>query len=576
MTTYHFSYQNPATQYLDIAVTIPANGQQELTLQLPAWRPGRYELGNFAKNIKGFRVEDADGNSLPFQKVTKDCWTVDTNGADTVVVKYSYYANQLNAGATWLDATQVYVNPVNCCLYAAGHENNACRVEVAVPASYQLACGQAHTVEPTATGIKLVFETEHFDLLADTPFIASATMQHRRFELWDFTFHLWFQGECRPGWDKMVDDFKAFAAVQIETMGGMPVKEYHFLFQILPTPFHHGVEHLTSTVIALGPAYKLMQGEVYEDFLGVSSHELFHVWNIKTIRPAEMLPYDFTGENYFETGFVAEGVTTYYGDVFLLRAGVFSANTYLALLADTIKRHYHNYGRHNYSVTQSGFDSWLDGYVPGAPHRKVSIYNEGCLLAFMLDVQIRKHSDNAYSLDDVMRRLYDDFGKANRGYTANDYRAIAEELAGVSFEDFFTKLVFGKDDYTDLLHESLAYLGIELATQPAAAVAERVFGFKTEANKVAAIAPQSPAEKAGLTLGDTIVAVNSFAITNNLNDWLGYFAGETIKLTVNSGGRLANLYLHPDKDNYYSTFSLKQMALPSPTQAAAFAKWANQ
>lgn len=572
MTNYYFSYKSASTQYIDIEVNILTGGITTLSVQLPAWRPGRYELGNFAKNVKGFTVTNEQGEVLPFEKVTKDCWEVETQGAETITVKYSYYANQLNAGATWLDATQLYVNPVNCCVYAAGMENYPCRVEIDVPKSYQLACGEKHTIELSDTGAKLIFETEDFDRLADTPFIASATMQHDTYEVAGTLFHLWFVGESKPNFTKIKEDFIAFTAKQVEVMGSIPVKEYHFYFQILPTPYHHGVEHITSTVIALGPSYKLMYGELYDDFLGVSSHELFHVWNIKTIRPAEMLPYDFTGENYFTTGFVAEGVTTYYGDTFLMRSKVFTPEAYLALLADNVKRHYHNYARHNYSVAASGFDTWLDGYVPGAPNRKVSIYNEGCLLAFALDVQIRKHSNNQHSLDDVLRRLYADFGQKNRGYTADDYKMLAEVTAGTSFDNFFADYIFGTKPYNDLLNECFAYLGLTLVETPAGLYSERVFGFKYD-GKVAAIAPQSPAENAGLMLGDSIVAVNGY--TTSFNDWFNYFACETVKLTVNTAGVLRELLLHPGKEQYYPTYAIKIVEDATPEQKAAFDGWSS-
>lgn len=557
MTAYKLSYSNAATQYIDITVTVATNGNSHITLQLPAWRPGRYELGNFAKNIKNFRVEDAEGNALAFQKIVKDCWEVETNGAETLVAKYSFYSNVLNAGNTWLDNNQLYVNPVNCCMYAAGYENEPCTVAVEAPRAYQFACALQHLTEHTDTKSTFIFQAEHFDQLADTPFIASATLKHADFEEAGVKFHLWFQGECKPDLARITADFKAFATKMIATMGGMPVDEYHFYYQILPQPFHHGVEHLQSTVIALGPGYALMNGATYEDFLGVSCHELFHVWNIKTIRPAEMLPYDFTGENYFETGFVAEGVTTYYGDVFLLRSKVFSANTYLDLLADTIKRHYHNYGRFNLSIAHSGFDNWLDGYVPGAPHRKVSIYNEGCLLAFMLDVQIRKHSNNTKSLDDVMRRLYNEFGLQNIGYTTQDYQRLAEEEAGADFSTFFTEYVFGTKPYNDLLNECLNYLGLTLVQSTSAQACERNWGFKVEGNKVAMVAPNSPAEHAGLMIGDSIIAVNNITITGSPNNWLEYFSGEAVKLTVNNNGYIKELYLHPTTETFYHSYQLK-------------------
>jgi predicted metalloprotease with PDZ domain len=213
----------------------------------------------------------------------------------------------------------------------------------------------------------------------------------------------------------------------------------------------------------------------------------------------------------------------------------------------------------------------LDGYVPGVPHRKVSIYNEGCLLAFALDAQIRKHSDNQHSLDDVMRRLYEDFGLKNRGYMADDYKMLAEVAAGTSFDDFFADYVFGTRPYNDLLTESLAYLGLELAEKPSALYSERVFGFKYDAGKVSIIAPESPAEKAGLMIGDTIVAVNGY--TTSFNDWLNYFACETVKVTVSTAGVLRELVLHPGKGQYYPTYSIKAVDAPTAEQQAAFAGW---
>jgi predicted metalloprotease with PDZ domain len=254
-----------------------------------------------------------------------------------------------------------------------------------------------------------------------------------------------------------------------------------------------------------------------------------------------------------------------------MRANVFPPETYLALLADNIKRHYHNYARHGYSVAASGFDSWLDGYVPGAPHRKVSIYNEGCLLAFALDVQIRKHSVNQHSLDDVMRRLYEDFGLKNRGYIADDYKMLAEVAAGTNFDDFFADYVFGTKPYNDLLTESLAYLGLELVEKPATLYGERVFGFKADGSKVAIVAPNSPAEKAGLMIGDSLVAVNGY--TNSFADWFNYFACETITLTVNSAGVLRQLVLHPSNEQYYADYSIKAIENPTAEQQEAFAAW---
>ena len=281
----------------------------------------------------------------------------------------------------------------------------------------------------------------NFEELGDSPLIASPTLKHNAFVMDGIEFNLWIQGECKPDWAKIINDFFIFINDMVLMMKGSPVKEYHFLFQVLPYKFHHGVEHLASTVIAMGPSYNLMKDDLYNDFLGISCHELFHSWNIKTIRPVEMYPYDYTKENYSRLGYVYEGVTTYYGDYLLLRAGVFSEFEYLKAIQREVQKHFDNFGRFNLSVADSSFDTWLDGYVSGIPFRKVSIYTEGSILAFITDMFIRKHTNNAKSLDDVMRVLYHDYALQGKPYSEADYKAIVEQVAGASFDDIWNNYI---------------------------------------------------------------------------------------------------------------------------------------
>jgi predicted metalloprotease with PDZ domain len=205
-----------------------------------------------------------------------------------------------------------------------------------------------------------------------------------------------------------------------------PVDEYHFIFQIVPYKFYHGVEHKKSTVITIGPGYAINGGDVYEDVLGVSCHELFHLWNIKTIRPIEMLPYDYTKENYSRSGYVYEGFTTYYGDKILLSSDVFNEQQYFVTLQERLLKHFHNFGRFSLSVTDSSWETWLDGYLPGAPYRKTNIYDEGCLIAFMLDVLILKATGNTKSLRDVClsgERLQNSFNDSTcKGSSVRTYK----------------------------------------------------------------------------------------------------------------------------------------------------------
>ena len=160
----------------------------------------------------------------------------------------------------------------------------------------------------------------------------------------------------------------------------------------------------------------------YEDLLGVCSHELYHTWNIKSIRPKEMLPYDYTKENYFRTGFVAEGVTTYMGDLMLYNSEVFNWEEFAKTQNQNLERHLTNYGRYNLSIADSGFDNWLDGYKIGAPDRKVSIYPDGALCMLMVDLEIIKYTNGKYSLHTVMKDLYHDVALNKKGYSESDFK----------------------------------------------------------------------------------------------------------------------------------------------------------
>lgn len=552
---YIVSYQKPNSHYIDIEYIIDHVNSDKLEVQLPAWRPGRYELGNFAKNIQKWNAFDQNGKVLPSKKVTKDLWEVETNGNETIHIKYNYFANEINAGSSYLDGKQLYINGVNCFLYVPERINEKCELELIIPADYTVASGL------TERG-KHHFSCESFHELVDCPFIASNSIQHHTYIESDVTFHLWFQGECKPDWKRLENDFRKFSKDQIEAFGDFPVDEYHFLFQILTHRTYHGVEHSNSTVIALGPSYDIMRKEGwYNELLGVSSHELYHTWNVKQIRPIEMYPYDYSKENYTEMGYLDEGVTTYYGDKFLLTSGVFDWNQYVKTFNQLLEKHYNNFGVTNYSVAQSSFDTWLDGYVKGSPGRKGSIYTEGALIAFMTDIFIMKSTNNRNSLNDVMKVLYNDFAKQRKGVSDLDYKKVVEKIAGCSYDEIYTHFLHGAKDYTGTLKESLAYIGCELRIEPSTKHNEAKLGFivKYENNTclIDSIYPDSIAEKAGLSINDEIIALNGIKINNDLSEWSSYFKNEEIALSTKKElGVIEKIKLSESDSIYFKVYTL--------------------
>lgn len=571
MIQYKLYLKNPAAHYIYVDLTIDNVTTENIELQLPAWRPGRYELGNFAKNIKRVDAFGENTEPLSYTKATKDKWIIATNGNRRIKVTYSYFAFELNAGACFADENQIYVNPVHLCMYVPQRMFETHEVTLEIPDGYKIACSLPVSGK--------TMTTQSYDELADSPFIASANLKSDFYEVNGIKFYVHFNGECKPDFTKIKTHFTAFTKKQIEFFGGFPVNEYHFLFQVLPNRFYHGVEHEKSTVIVLGPTYDLNNGKTYEDLLGVSSHELFHTWNVKNIRPAEMLPYDFTKENYARTGYVYEGFTTYYGDIMLRASNVFTDEQYFETLNERLLKHFHNYGRFNLPVTQSSWETWLDGYVPGAPYRKTSIYDEGNLVALMLDIEILKHSQNKKSLRDVCRVLYNDFGKKKKGYTEQDIIRICEETAGKSLNYIFDKYVYGTEDFELMLNECFNYVGLEIQKTASQLLQESIFGFKvseqTGLTKVTVVAPYSPAWKAGISAGDDIISVNNCVVKNDLSNWLNYFKGGIVDLTVASQGRLKTLQLQQKQGatTYFDNYKVAIIAKRTLHQEINFKRW---
>ena len=567
MISYKFSINNPANQYIQIEITFESNQEIE-HIQLPSWRPGRYELGNFAKNVKNFKVFGEDRKALCSAKITKDCWKIETNGNKKIHISYSYYAVDLNAGSTFLDKNQLYVNPVNCCAFILGKELEKCEINLNIPDSYEIACG-------LKSESKILY-AENFDQLADSPFICSASLQHDTYTVNETIFHLWFQGEVKVDWEKIKTDFQKFTSKQIEKFSEFPVPEYHFFFQIVPIKAYHGVEHQTSTVILLGPSYDIFDG-FYNELLGVSSHELYHTWNVKSIRPIEMFPYNFTKENYSKLGYLCEGVTTYMGDLFLLKSGVFSEKEYFLELNNQLQKHFDNFARFNYSVADSSFDTWLDGYVPGAPNRKVSIYTEGCLLALVTDVFIMKNSKEKYNLDDLMKRLYFDFYLNGKGVSEKDYQEKVEQLANASFQEILNEYFYGTNPFESIIVDAFDYLGLELVHKPSPKYSFAKLGFKSVPQGqnfvVKAIYPGSPAEMGDLMLEDEIIAVNSFLCNGELDKWLNHFDDEIKIVSVMRSGKLIEVCFPTAVRNFYLDYSVKKIENPNQHQKKAFERW---
>lgn len=558
---YKFSFANPNSHFIKITLEIEAKTANTI-LRLPSWRPGRYQIQNFAKNLKDVRAYDKEGATIPIKKISKDAWQVE-NPAGLITINYTYYAFVMDAGNSWFDDEQLYINFINCAMYAEGHINEPCVVELNLPSDYRIATGLTKEAEHQYSCLS-------YYQLVDSPLMASGSLRKISYEVEQYLFNVWIQGDLPKTDDEVITDFKPFTELQIEVMGEFPCDEYHFLCQCLPYKHYHGVEHWNSTVITLGPSEKLKERPLYKEFLGVSSHELFHTWNVIRLRPQEMVPYDFQSENYHETGFVTEGLTTYYGDLFLARSGVFDQSEYIAELNKLLKRHYDNEGRKHYSVAASSYDLWLDGYERGIPGRKVSIYNEGAIAAIILDLKIRLKTDSRQSLDDVARLMWQRHGRNLSGYSYSDYQEAAESVYGESLTAYFEEIISGTKPYEYELEHLLAVFGLSFELKASIKPEEAGFGLRitqhSERYFIDQLASGSEAEKC-LSVKDEILTVNDVA-----------FAGEwpytkKVALEVNRFGRKLTFELKKENLIHFPIYQVAINEEATETEKRNLVKW---
>ncbi len=566
MLKYIFSYTNPHRHYVDIEFHIDNHHFSSIVLQLPSWRPGRYELGDFAKKIQYFRVHDINGKLLKFKKTGKDTWLVFTPDVSKLVVLYNYYSNDLNAGSTYLDEKQLYVNPVNCCLYIPNRIDEHCAVEIKTPDDYKIACALGKTFQLSA---------KNFHHLAESPWIASPSLQYQSYNVHGVEFYVWFQGDCLPDWDRLIKDFKAFTKAQMNDFESFPGNEYHFINQIVPYKAYHGVEHSASTIIYLGPGAELMSKKLYASFLGVSSHELYHTWNIKQIRPSELLPYDYSKENYSRMGYLYEGVTTYLGDLYLIRSKVFSISEFYKTQEENLNRHFHNSGRFNMSVAESSFDTWLDGYQMGVPNRKVSIYNEGALCAFMLDIVILNQSHGRYSLRDVMDRLYVDYALAGKGISEEDYIKELVNMGGRKAHDIVSNYIYGTKDYLPGLETAFSFLGLRMDIQENTNFFASKLGLKgtqlKEGLLINHVFPNSISDKKKITEGDLILKINGEAPNNEVLKSIKQ--DSSLKICLKRRFETIDIQLVIEAKSYFQLRKICDLAQKSESQALLYEKW---
>jgi predicted metalloprotease with PDZ domain len=444
------SMPKPWTHLLEVEMRmqIPANMNvpNETNLVMPVWTPGSYMIREFERNVQDFAA-DVDGRSLEWSKTNKNTWSVKTNGARQWRATYRVYCNEPSVRTNVVNDEHAFWNNAALLMYPEGGISKTSTLKILPANNWKIATGL-----PLVEGQPNTFRAENFDILYDSP-VEVSNFKQIDFEVRGVPHRIVIDGEGNYDPDRMKRDVQRLVETETAMFGAIPYHDYTF-FLHLRNGFGGGIEHLNST--SLGFARDRFGTEKgWHSFYGLVAHEFFHLWNVKRIRPDALGPFDYTKENYTKSLWVAEGVTSYYGDLMVRRSGLISEREYLDGLARDIEDYQNTPGRFEMSAEEACFNTWIKEYRPdeNSVNSQISYYDKGELLGLLLDLQIRRASKNTKSLDDVMRYLFAEFYGKNRNYTPTDFQKACELMAGTSLDEFFSRYVRGRDElpYNDFL-----------------------------------------------------------------------------------------------------------------------------
>jgi predicted metalloprotease with PDZ domain len=431
---YTLTFPAPATHYVEVEASIPTGGAPQVELFQPVWTPGSYKVRDYSRHVEELRAESPGGNPLPVTKVRKNRWRIATWGAPRVHLLYRVYGRELTVRTNFVDRDFALINGAPTFLsLAEPSPGRVHEVAVVLPTGWR---DVLTALEPSGNGGPHLFVAPDHDTLIDSPIYAGSAAVYE-FEVDGVPHRLANEGEENV-WNgpRSAADVERIVRAASRFWGGLPYRRYLFLNLITETS--GGLEHRDSTVL-MTSRWKARQREPYLEWLGLAAHEHFHAWNVKRLRPAELGPFDYDGECYTRALWVAEGITSYYDDLLVHRAGLSSRDEYLRDLSKSVRAVQKTPGRRVQTLEAASYDTWIKFYQPdeNSANSSVSYYTKGAAVAFALDARIRTLSGGARSLDDVMRLAWERFGDG--GFTSADFEALAGEVAGADLTAFFDR-----------------------------------------------------------------------------------------------------------------------------------------
>ena len=573
--TYVLSMPEPQTHYFEVEMQLKgasastnAKKNGYVDIKMPVWTPGSYLIREYAKNVEGFSVTAGD-KAVRSEKIRKNAWRV-YSSEDNLTIRYRVYANELTVRTSFVDADHGYVTPASVFMYHDALKNGPHRVVVQPYKTWKTV---TTALEPVA-GAPNTYEAPDFDLLVDSP-IEIGNQRTFNFTATNVPHTVAMFGDVDYDEKQLAADYKRVCETAATVVGEHPCKHYTFIVHHIPQG-GGGLEHLNSTTLETNRVAYATETN-YKGFLTLVAHEYFHLWNVKRIRPIALGPFDYENENYTHMLWLSEGCTSFYEDYILRRAGFHTPEAYLGIVAIDINGIENQPGVRAQSAAESSWDAWIKYYRPNenSANSTVSYYSKGSVLGTLLNLAILAGSNGERNMDDLMRLLYTEYyKKQKRGFTDDEFRRAAEQIAGRSLDDFFNVAVNSSEPIN--YNAYFEPVGLQL-TNVASKTQDGFLGAATTASNgkatVTGVRRGSAAYTGGLNVGDEIISVDSIRVGDDFLRLIsGRRVGETVNVLVNRGGMLRKLPITLAQ-NPLASYRLTPLPNATAAQKALYNKW---
>lgn len=448
-----------------VTMTLTGIQQDLIVLKMPVWTPGYYWIQNYPKNLSSFTARDEKGKIMSYEKTLKNAWKIPTKGVKELSITYTVYADNHSVADPFIDSTHAFIAPAGLFLYPEGKLKSPSEITFIPYGGWQTV---STGLDPVPGKVN-TYTAPDFDVLFDSP-VLIGNQEVMTFDVNSVPHHL---AVLHPGTydrEKLMADYKKMVQSAVGLIGEMPYRHYTFLIM---GQGGGGLEHTNSMAVFTGFRGADIYPAERKSFLGWMSfiaHEFYHLYNVKTIRPVALGPFDYDRENYTNMLWVSEGFTVYFEDIILNRAGFMNGDEMLESYSRTITNYESVPGSRVQPVTLSSFDTWINFFnrSKNSANTTISYYDKGCGLALLLDLKIRHETDNKRSLNDVMRRLYCNYYKElGRGFTDSEFRSECESIAGCSLEEIFNYASSTvRPDYNKYLDYAGLYMAEESSGKP--------------------------------------------------------------------------------------------------------------